>query len=165
MKNSGEAQTISTRAIALIAGEQHARIDVHGAGQDGARLSIVWGTLLLTFSAADQVSALAGALTDSRDAAAQIPERLDPAILSAEIGDEAYLPAISVGFIEVPRYTVSTLTVPATRLGGWAHRRNCLHIKVGVILFRVFDQAAHASSLSMLTQAAGIAAATLPPYS
>jgi len=30
---SYEDQTISTRAIALLAGAQHASIDVHGAGQ------------------------------------------------------------------------------------------------------------------------------------
>ncbi len=59
MKIPDETQTISTRAIALLAGQQHARIDVQWAGQDGARLSIVWGTLLLTLSAADQVNALA----------------------------------------------------------------------------------------------------------
>jgi hypothetical protein len=45
-----EDQTISTRAIALLAGEQHARIDVHGAGQDGARLSLTWGPLTDTTS-------------------------------------------------------------------------------------------------------------------
>ncbi len=32
MNNPDETRTISTRAIALLAGEQHARIDVHGAG-------------------------------------------------------------------------------------------------------------------------------------
>jgi len=98
-----EDQTISTRAIALLAGEQHARIDVHGAGQDGARLSLTWGTLMPGFTAADQVHALVDAFADSQSAAKRIPERLDPKILSAEIGDEAYLPAISVGFREVPR--------------------------------------------------------------
>jgi len=100
-----EPQTISTRAIALLAGEQHASIDVHGAGQDGARLSLTWGTLLLGFTAADQVDALTEAFAESRAAAQQIPERLDPKILGAEIGDEAYLPAISVGFREVPPLT------------------------------------------------------------
>jgi len=45
-----EDQTISTRAISLLAGEQHARIDVHGAGQDGARLSLTWGPLTDTTS-------------------------------------------------------------------------------------------------------------------
>ena len=52
-----EDQTISTRAIALLAGEQHTRIDVHGAGQQGARLSLTWGSLLLGFTALDQVDA------------------------------------------------------------------------------------------------------------
>lgn len=32
MKNPAEVQTISTRAIALLAGRQRDRIDVHGAG-------------------------------------------------------------------------------------------------------------------------------------
>jgi len=108
---SYEDQTISTRAIALLAGAQHASIDVYGAGQDGARLSLIWGTLLLGFTAVDQVDALAEAFADSQSAAKRIPERLDPTILSAEIGDEAYLPAISVGFREVPRYGVSTHTL------------------------------------------------------
>ena len=45
-----EDQTISTRAIALLAGQQHARTcRCRGAGQAGARLSVVWGTLLLGF--------------------------------------------------------------------------------------------------------------------
>ncbi len=60
-----EDQTISTRAIALLAGEQHASIDVHGAGQEGARLSVAWGTLLLGFTALDQADALAQAFADS----------------------------------------------------------------------------------------------------
>ncbi len=72
-----------------MAGEQHASIDVHGAGQDGARLSLTWGTLLLGFSAVDQVDALAEAFADSQSAARRTPERLNPAILGAEIGDEA----------------------------------------------------------------------------
>ncbi len=93
---SYEDQTISTRAIALLAGAQHASIDVHGAGEEGARLSLTWGTLLLGFTAVDQVDALAEAFGESKAAARQIPERLDPKILSAEIGDEAYLPAISL---------------------------------------------------------------------
>ncbi len=138
---SYEDQTISTRAIALLAGAQHASIDVHGAGQDGARLSLTWGTLLLGFTAADQVDALAEAFADSQSAAKRIPERLDPKILSAEIGDEAYLPAISVGFREVPRYEVSVQTLAPGRLDSWAHRRHCLHIRVGVILFRVSGRA------------------------
>jgi len=158
-------QTISTRAIALLAGAQHASIDVHGAGQEGARLSLTWGTLLLGFTALDQVDALVEAFTDSQGAARQIPERLDPKILSAEIGDEAYLPAISVGFREVPRCGVSTHTLAPGRLDSWAHRRNCLHIRVGVLLFRVLDQQAHASTLGMLTRAAAIAKATLPQHS
>jgi len=160
-----EDQTISTRAIALLAGEQHASIDVHGAGQDGARLSVVWGTLLLGFTALDQVDALVEAFADSQSAAKRIPERLDPKILSAEIGDEAYLPAISVGFREVPRYGVSVHTLAPGRLDSWAHRRHCLHIRVGVLLFRVLDQSAHASTLGMLTRAAAIAKATLPQHS
>jgi len=162
---SYEDQTISTRAIALLAGAQHASIDVHGAGQDGARLSVVWGTLLLGFSAVDQVDALAEAFTDSQGAARQIPEHLDPKILGAEIGDEAYLPAISVGFREIPGYDVSTHTLAPGRLDSWAHRRNCLHIRVGVLLFRVLDQQAHASTLGMLTRAAAIAKATLAKHS
>jgi len=162
---SYEDQTISTRAMALLAGAQHTSIDVHGAGQDGARLSLTWGTLLLGFTAADQVDALAEAFADSQGAAKRIPERLDPTILSAEIGDEAYLPAISVGFRAVPRYGVSTHTLAPGRVDSWAHRRHCLHIRVGVILFRVLDQSAHASTLGMLTRAATIAAATLPQYS
>jgi len=161
---SYEDQTISTRAIALLAGAQHASIDVHGAGQQGARLSLTWGTLLLGFTAADQVDALAEAFAESKAAARRIPERLDPKILSAEIGDEAYLPAISVGFREIPGYDVSTHTLAPGRLDSWAHRRNCLHIRVGVLLFRVFDQQAHASTLGMLTRAAAIAKATLPKH-
>jgi len=85
---SYEDQTISTRAIALLAGAQHASIDVHGAGQQGARLSLTWGTLLLGFTAVDQVDALAVAFAESKAAAKRIPERLDPKILSAEIGKE-----------------------------------------------------------------------------
>ena len=123
------------------------------------------GTLLLGFTALDQVDALRQAFADSQSAAKRIPERLDPKILSAEIGDEAYLPAISVGFRAVPRCGVSTHTLAPGRLDSWAHRRNCLHIRVGVILFRVLDQQAHASTLSMLTRATTIAAATLPKHS
>jgi len=160
-----EDQTISTRAIALLAGAQHASIDVHGAGQEGARLSVAWGTLLLGFTALDQVDALAEAFADSQGAAKRVPERLDPKILSAEIGDEAYLPAISVGFRAVPRYGVSTHTLAPSRLDSWAHRRNCLHIRVGVLLFRVLDQQSHASTHDMLTRAAAIATATLPKHS
>jgi len=52
MRIPPEDQTIGTRAIALLAGEQHASIDVHGAGREGARLSLTWGTLLPGFSAA-----------------------------------------------------------------------------------------------------------------
>ena len=162
---SYEDQTISTRAIALLAGAQHASIDVHGAGQDGARLSLTWGTLLLGFTAVDQVDALRQAFADSQGAAKRIPERLDPTILSAEIGDEAYLSAISVGFREVPRCGVSTHTLAPGRVDSWAHRRNCLHIRVGVLLFRVFDQQAHTSTLGMLTRAATIAKATMPQHS
>jgi len=165
MRIPHEDQTISTRAIALLAGEQHASIDVHGAGQDGARLSLTWGTLLLGFFAADQVDAMAEAFADSQSAAKRIPERLDPKILGAEIGDEAYLPAISVGFREVPRYGVSLQTLAPGRLDSWAHRRTCLHIRVGVLLFRVLDQAAHTSTLGMLTRIATIATATLPQHS
>ena len=147
---SYEDQAISTRAIALLAGAQQVSIDVHGAGQQGARLSLTWGTLLLGFTAADQVDALRQAFAGSQSAAKRIPERLDPKILSAEIGDEAYLPAISVGFREVPRCGGSTHTLAPGRLDSWAHRRHCLHIRVGVLLFRVFDQSAHASTLACL---------------
>jgi len=162
---SYEDQTISTRAIALLAGAQHASIDVHGAGQEGARLSLTWGTLLLGFTALDQVDALRQAFAETQSAAKRIPERLDPKILCAEIGDEAYFPAISVGFREIPGYGVSTHTLTPGRLNSWAHRRNSLHIRVGVLLFRVLDQQAHASTLGMLTRAAVIAKATVPQHS
>jgi len=119
-----------------------------------------WG-----FSVADQVDALAEAFADFQSAAKRIPERLDPKIVSAEIGDEAYLPAISVGFREIPGYEVSTHTLAPGRLDSWAHRRNCLHIRVGVLLFRVLDQQAHATTLGMLTRAAAIAKATLAKHS
>ena len=165
MKIPHQDQTISTRAIALLAGEQHVSIDVHGAGQEGARLSLTWGTLLLGFTAVDQVDALRQAFADSQSAARRTPERLDPAILGAEIGDEAYLPAISVGFREIPGYDVSIQTLAPGRLDSWAHRRACLHIRVGVVLFRVFDQAAHASTYGMLTRATAIAKATMPKHS
>jgi len=87
MKIPQQDQTISTRAIALLVGEQQGSIDVHGAGQEGARLSLTWGTLLLGFTALDQVDALRQAFADSQSAARQTPERLDPKILSAAIGD------------------------------------------------------------------------------
>jgi len=60
---------------------------------------------------------------------------------------------------------VSVHTLAPGRLDSWAHRRNCLHIRAGVLLVRVFDQQAHASTLGMLTRAATIATATLPQHS
>ena len=57
---------------------------------------------------------------------------------------------------------MSTHTLAPSRLDSWAHRRHCLHIRVGVLLFRVLDQSAHASTLGMLTRAATIAKTTLP---
>jgi len=55
---SAKPQTMSTRASIMLAGEQSTRIDVHGARENGARLALLWGTLLLTFTAADQMHAL-----------------------------------------------------------------------------------------------------------
>ena len=57
---SAKPQTMSTRASIMLAGEQSTRIDVHVARENGARLALMWGTLLLTFTAADQVHALLG---------------------------------------------------------------------------------------------------------
>ncbi len=46
---SAKPQTMSTRARIMLVGEQSTRIDVHGARENGARLALLWGTLLLTF--------------------------------------------------------------------------------------------------------------------
>jgi len=88
---SAQPQTMSTRASIMLAGQQHTGIDVHGARENGARLILGWATLMLTFTAADQVHTLLDAYTDARPAAARLPVEVNPAILSATIGDEAYL--------------------------------------------------------------------------
>ncbi len=80
-------------------------------------MSLVWGTLLLTFAAADQVDALAEAFADCQGAARRIPERPDPKLLNIEIGDQAHLPAISVGFREISECGVSTHTLTPAPLG------------------------------------------------
>ncbi len=154
--------TMSTRATIMLAGQQEARIDVHGAREEGARLSVVWGTLLLTVTAADQAHALREAFADARIAAQRIPAAIDPAILAARIGNEAYLPTIAVTYIEPPRCAISSHSSGANSPGGWAHQQHWLHIKAGVVLFRVFDQAAHASTVELLSNAAAVADSTLP---
>jgi hypothetical protein len=160
---SAQPQTMSTRATLLLAGEQSVRIDVHGAREHGARLILGWATLMLTVSAADQVHALLDAYTDARPAAGQLPAEVDPAILTVNVGDEAYLPAIAVTYRDIPRCTTTPYTTGPDGPGGWAHQRRVLHIHAGVLLFRIFDQLAWSSMVDMLTNAAEIADVALPP--
>jgi len=160
---SAQPQTMSTRATLMLAGEQRPNIDVHGARENGARLILGWATLMLTFNAADQVHALLDAYTDARPAAGRLPVEVNPAILSATIGDEAYVPAIAVTYRDTPNCTTALHTTGSDGPGGWAHQRRVLHINAGVLLFRIFNQVAWSSTLSVLTNAAEIADVALPP--
>jgi hypothetical protein len=112
---SAKPQTMSTR------------IDVHGARENGARLALLWGTLLLTFTA-DQVHALLTAYTDARPGAQRLPTEVSPAILSANIGDEAYVPIIALTYRDIPRCTVTVHAARPDSPGGWAHPQRFLHI-------------------------------------
>ncbi len=160
---SAQPQTMSTRASIMLAGEQRPTIDVHGARENGARLILGWATLMLTFTAADQVHALLDAYTDARPAAGQLPAEVNPAILTTNIGDEAYLPAIAVTYRDTPDCTATLYTSGPDGPGGWAHPRRVLHINVGVLLFRTFDQVAWSSIVDVLTHAAALADVALPP--
>jgi len=160
---SAQPQTMSTRASIMLAGEQSTAIDVHGARENGARLVLGWATLMLTFTAADQVHILLAAYTDARPAAGRLPVEVNPAILSANIGDEAYVPAIAVTYRDTPNCTTALHTTGSDGPGGWAHQRQVLHINAGVLLFRIFDQAAYTSTVGVLTNAATIADVALPP--
>ncbi len=160
---SAQPQTMSTRASIMLAGQQHTGINVHGARENGARLTLGWATLMLTFTAADQVHTLLDAYTDARPAAGRLPAVIDPAILSAAIGEEAYVPAIAVTYRDIPNCTTALHTSGPGGPGGWAHPRRVLHINAGVLLFRIFDQAAYTSTVGVLTNAATIADVALPP--
>jgi hypothetical protein len=162
---SAKPQTMSTRASIMLAGEQGIRVDVHGAREAGARLVLLWGTLLLTFTAADQVRALLSAYADARLGAGRLPGEVNPSILSANVGDEAYVPTIAVTYRDVPRCTVTVHASGPDGPGGWAHPQRFLHINAGVVLFRIFDQAAYDSTVAALTNAADVADTTLPPTS
>ncbi len=162
---SAKPQTMSTRASIMLAGEQSVRIDVHGAREDGARVALLWGTLLLTFTAADQVHALLAAYTDAAPAAGRLPVAVNPTILSATIADEAYVPTIAVTYRDMPRCTTTVHTSGPEGPGGWAHPRRFLHLNTGVVLFRLFDQAAYTSTVAVLTSTAAVADATLPTTS
>ena len=118
---------------------------------------------MLTFTAADQVHTLLAAYTDARPAAGRLPVEVNPAILSATIGDEAYVPAIAVTYRDTPNCTTALHTTGSDGPGGWAHQRRVMHINAGVLLFRVFDQAAYTSTMAVLTNAATIADVALPP--
>ncbi len=160
---SAQPQTMSTRASIMLAGQQHTGIDVHGARENGARLILGWATLMLTFTAADQVHTLLDAYTDARPAAARLPVEVNPAILSATIGDEAYLPAIAVTYRDTPNCTTTVHTTGPEGPGGWAHQRRFLHINAGVLLFRIFDQVAWSSMVDVLTNTAALADVALLP--
>ncbi len=147
----------------MLAGQQHTGIDVHGARENGARLTLGWATLMLTFTAADQVHTLLAAYTDARPGAGRLPAEVNPAILSATIGDEAYVPAIAITYRDTPNCTTTVHTSGPEGPGGWAHQRRVLHINAGVLLFRIFDQAAYASTRAVLTNAATIADVALSP--
>ncbi len=160
---NAQPQTMSTRATLMLAGEQSVRIDVHGARENGARLALGWATLMLTCTAADQVRALLDAYAEARPAAGRLPAEVDPAILSANVGGEAYVPAIAVTYRDLPNCITTVHTSGPGGPGGWAHPRRVLHIKAGVLLFRIFNQVAWSSTLSVLTNAAEIADVALPP--
>lgn len=160
---SAQPQTMSTRATLMLAGEQRPNIDVHGARENGARLILGWATLMLTVTAADQVHALLDAYAEARPAAGQLPVEVNPAILSATIGDEAYLPAIAVTYRDTPDCTTALHTTGPGGPGGWAHQRRVLHINAGVLLFRIFDRTAYTSTITVLTNAAALADVALPP--
>jgi len=160
---SAQPQTMSTRASIMLAGQQHTGIDVHGARENGARLILGWATLMLTFTAADQVHTLLDAYTDARPGSGRLPGEVNPAILSATIGDEAYVPAIAVTYRDIPNCTTAVHTTGPDGPGGWAHQRRILYINAGVLLFRIFDQAAYTSTMAVLTNAATIADVALPP--
>ena len=119
---------MSTRASIMLAGEQSTRIDVHGARENGARLALLWGTLLLTFTAADQVHALLTAYTDAHPGSQRLSAEVNPAILSANVGDEAYVPTIALTYRDVPRCTVTVHATGPDSPGGWAHPQRFLHI-------------------------------------
>ncbi len=51
-------------------------------------MSVVWGTLLLTFSAVDQMDALSDAFAESKAAAPVVPPRVDQAGFAAHPCDE-----------------------------------------------------------------------------
>ena len=160
---SAKPQTMSTRASIMLAGEQSTRIDVHGARENGARLALLWGTLLLTFTAADQVHALLTAYTDAHPGSQRLSAEVNPAILSANVGDEAYVPTIALTYRDVPRCTVTVHATGPDSPGGWAHPQRFLHINAGVVLFRIFDQAAYTSTVAVLTNAADLPGA-MPAY-
>ncbi len=73
------------------------------------------------------------------------------------------MPAIAVTYRDTPNCTTAVHTTGPDGPGGWAHQRRVLHINAGVLLFRIFDQAAYTSTVGVLTNAATIADVALPP--
>ena len=63
------------RATMLLAGPREAQIDVHAAGEAGARLTILWAVGMLTFTTSYQVRALADALGESAGSRTLVPDR------------------------------------------------------------------------------------------
>jgi len=96
------------------------------------------------------------AYADAPPAAGQLPVEVNPAILTANIGDEAYLPAIAVTYRDIPNCITTPYTSGSDGPGGWAHQRRFLHINAGVLLFRIFDQVAWSSMVDQATHAAAI---------
>ncbi len=72
------------------------------------------------------------------------------------------MPTIALTYRDVPRCTVTVHAAGPDSPGGWAHPQRFLHINAGVVLFRIFDQAAYTSTVAVLTNAATVADSTLP---
>ena len=150
-------QIINTSLV--LAGEQRTRLDAHAAGTDEATLTVLWGALMLTISAAHQAEHLRTTWSAAAQQATRLPQGAVPG--NRHIDHRLTGTSTSVRLWGTPAVSIThhhTRVTPGRRVITG-------HVAVGYgsVTFQVLDQTAYASTLGILGRTATLAAAVFGP--
>jgi hypothetical protein len=150
-------QIISTSLV--VAGEQRARLDAHAANTEQATLTVLWGALMLTISAAHQAVHLRSGWAQAAQQAARLP-------LGAVAGNQRIDHRLTGTSTVVRLWGTPAVGIAHHRTRVTPGRRVIVEhvaISIGSITFQVLDQTAYRSALGILTRTATLAEVVFGP--
>lgn len=143
----GEPVALVTHTIARISGEHDGDLTVHHARTSSARMTLMWGGMMMVFWSAEAAQGVLEGFWAARPLMAQIASKIPPPRVAAE--PFAYQ-ALALTWKYRPTYAV----VPRQELSSDKRRTiRWIDIHMGPVTWQILDQAGYRSALEILRRA------------